>query len=162
MTGYEVTVKRLEPVRVAVLEEELGDHTEIDAAAGRLYPRLHAALRRNRVGVSGVSYAFYEDTGDAQRPLRLTVGLPVPGEVVIEEDRIATTDVPAVERAATTVVKGPPTLFADAFGALHDWIERTGARPSRFEREVYLDCDGPRETWVTELQVILEPAPSSG
>ena len=32
-----------------------------------------------------------------------------------------------------------------------------GEQTTGFEREVYLDCDGPRDTWVTELQVILAP-----
>lgn len=160
MTSYEVIVKHLDPIRVAVLSADLADHTEIGAAAGRLYPRLHAALGRNRVDFSGVSYALYEDTGHPDLPIRLAVGLPVPDDTMIDEDGIATIDVPAVGRAATTVVKGPPSLFADAFGAIHDWIERTGERSTHFEREVYLDCDGPQDTWVTELQKILDPAPA--
>ncbi len=32
------------------------------------------------------------------------------------------------------------------------------ARPGNF-REVYLDCDGPRETWVTEWQLVLHAHP---
>ncbi len=157
MASYEVAVKPLDPVRVVVLGEDLGDHTQIDDAASRLYPRLHAVLGRNQVAFTGVSYAFYEETDDPERPLRITVGLPVPDDVTIEEDGIRTVDFPCVERAATTVVKGPPTCFPEAFGALHDWIDRTGERASRDEREVYLDCDGPRDTWVTELQTVLEP-----
>lgn len=160
MTSYEVTVKQLDPVRVVVLSEDLGDHTEISAAAARLYPRLHAALGRNRIPFTGVSYAFYEDTGRSDRPIRLTVGLPVPEDTTIVEDGIVTIDVPAVGRAATTVVKGPPSLFADAFRAIHDWIERTGESSTSFEREVYLDCDGPQASWVTELQKSLDPAPA--
>lgn len=156
MDSYEVTVKRLDPIRVIALSEDLRDHTEITATAGRLYPRLHTASGRRGVGFSGVSYAFYEDTGDPRHPLRITVGLPVPDDVVIDEDGIATTVVPAVERAATTVVKGPPTLFPEAFTALQDWIARTGEKATSLEREVYLDCDGARETWVTELQVVLD------
>jgi hypothetical protein len=60
-----------------------------------------------------------------------------------------------VERAATTVVRGAPEQFADAYGALHEWIDRTGDRATSFERELNIDCDGPRDTWVTELQTIL-------
>jgi DNA-binding transcriptional MerR regulator len=158
MNNYEVTVKRLDPLRVVALSEDLADHTEIATAAGRLYPRLHAALGRHRVGFSGVSYALYEHTEDPDRPLRLTVGLPVPDDVTIAEDGITTLELSEIGRAATTVVKGPPTRFAEAFAAIHDWIERTGEKPTRFEREVYLDCDGPPETWVTELQQLLELA----
>jgi len=159
MTGYDVIVKRLDPVRVIALSEDLADHNQISEAAGRLYPRLHGALARQGISASGVSYAFYEDTGDDERPLRLTTALPLPGGVVIKEDGIATTDVPGVERAATTVVRGAPTLFHHAFAAIHDWAEQTGERATVFDREVYLDCDGPLDTWVTELQTILEPKP---
>lgn len=63
-----------------------------------------------------------------------------------------------MERAATTVVHGAPEQdFADAYGALHEWIERTGDQATPFERELYIDCDGSRDIWVTELQAILEP-----
>ena len=36
---------------------------------------------------------------------------------------------------------------------------RTGERATSFDRELYIDCDGPRDTWVTELQTVLEPRP---
>jgi DNA-binding transcriptional MerR regulator len=157
MTGYEVIVKRLDPVRVVALSEDLVDHNQIGEATGRLYPRLHAALGRHGVAVDGVSYAFYEDTDNVKRPLRVTTALPVPADVAIEEDGVTTIDVAGVERAATTVVRGPPTMFHDGFAAIHDWVEQTGERATAFDREVYLDCDGPRETWVTELQTILGP-----
>lgn len=156
MDSYDVTVKRLDPVRLIALGEELADHKEIDAAAARLYPRLHTALAQHGLPFSGVSYALYEEPEEPDKTIRFTVGLPVSNEVSIEEDGISTVEVPPVDRAATTVVKGPPTLFADAFRSIHDWVQRTGERAGRFEREVYLDCDGPRDTWVTELQVVLE------
>jgi DNA-binding transcriptional MerR regulator len=155
MADYEVIVKRLEPLRVVALSEDLHDHTEIPAAAGRLYPRLHAALARDGVAFSGVSLALYEDSPDPERPMRLTTALPVPGGVTIDGDGMTTLDLPAVERAATTVVRGAPDQFDDAFRALNDWVAKTGGDPTPFAREVYLDCDGPQDTWVTELQVVM-------
>jgi hypothetical protein len=77
--------------------------------------------------------------------------------VTIEADGLTTIWLPAVERAATTVVRGAPDQFPGAFGALHEWIGQAGERATSFERELYVDCDGPRDTWVTELQVILDP-----
>lgn len=157
MAGYDVIVKRLEPMRVVTVSEDLAGHDEIGAAAGRLYPRLHAALGRHRVAFDGLSLALYQDTGDADRPLRLTTALRVPPGVTIDDDGLATIDLPPVERAATTVVRGAPDLFAGAFRALHEWIERTGNKGASDDRELYIDCDGPPDTWVTELQAILEP-----
>ena len=44
MAAYEVIVKRLEPLRVVTLSEDLTGVDEIGDACGRMYPQLHAAL----------------------------------------------------------------------------------------------------------------------
>jgi glycine/D-amino acid oxidase-like deaminating enzyme len=55
-------------------------------------------------------------------------------------------------------VRGAPEQkFQDAYRALYEWVDRSGEQVTPFERELYIDCDGPRDTWVTELQAILEP-----
>jgi DNA-binding transcriptional MerR regulator len=159
MADYDVIVKRLEPLRVLVMTESLGGVDEIGDACDRMYPVLHAALARHRVRFDGLSLALYEDVDSEDRPLRLTTALQVPSGVTIEEGELATIDLDAVERAATTVVHGAPDKFADAYRALHEWIEGTGERATPFERELYIDCDGPRDTWVTEIQTILAPNP---
>jgi DNA-binding transcriptional MerR regulator len=157
MADFEVIVKRLEPLRVVALSEDLAGVDEIGEACGRMYPQLHAALARDRVAFDGLSLALYEDTGDEDRPLRLTTALPVPSGVTIEGDGLTTIELAAVERAATTVVRGAPDQFHDAFRALHEWIDRNGDEATSCERELYIDCDGPRDTWVTELETIPEP-----
>ena len=157
MASYEVIVKPLEPLRVVALSEDLTDHDQIGEACGRMYPRLHAALDRHGVAFGGLSAALYEDTEDESRPIRVTTALPVPSGVTIEGDGLATIDLPGIDRAATTVVRGAPGQFPAAFRALHEWVERTGERSTAFARELYIDCDGPPDTWVTELQTILEP-----
>jgi hypothetical protein len=113
------------------------------------------------VAFEGLSIAQYEDTGDEARPLRITAALPVPGGVTIEGNGL-TIELAAMERAATTVVRGDPAQFAGAFRALHEWVVQTGAEATAIERELYIDCDGPRDTWVTELQVVMEPAAVAG
>ncbi len=166
------TVARLAQVSVRTLRyyddlgllkpgENLASLDGIGEACARMYPRLHAALKRHHVAFSGLSLALYEDTGDEERPLRLTTALQVPAEVAIEGDGLATIELAAVERAATTVVRGAPDRFPGAYRALHEWIDRTGDRATPFERELYIDCDGPRDTWVTELQAILAPPRTS-
>jgi DNA-binding transcriptional MerR regulator len=158
MAAFDVIIKRLEPMRVVGVTEELTGIDQISAAAGRMYPRLHAALARHGVEFGGLSLALYEDVGSEDRPLRMTTALPVPGGVTIEGDGLATIELPAVDRAATTVVRGAPDQFAAAFRALHEWIDLAGEQATPFERELYIDCDGPPDTWVTELQSVLEPA----
>jgi len=157
MTAYEVIVKRLDPLRVVALSEDLTGVDEIGDACGRMYPQLHSALARHGVAFDGLSLALYEDTGVEARPLRLTTALPVPTEVTIDGDGLSTVQLPEVERAATTVVHGAPEQFHSAFQALHAWVDRAGERAGSLDRELYIDCDGPRDTWVTELQTVLEP-----
>lgn len=159
MNDYEVIVKALEPIRVVTLTEDLAEQSEIGEACGRMYPLLHSALERAGAPFGSLSLALYEDTENDQRPLRLTTALPIPGGVTIDVDRLTTVDLPAVDRAATSVVRGAPDKFPDAFRGIHEWIEGTGDRASSFARELYIDCDGPHDTWVTELQVLLEPKP---
>ncbi len=162
VADYDVIVKRLEPVRVLALSADLVSYDQIGAACDRMYPRLHAALAERGVPFDGLSLALYEDTGDETRPLRITTALRIPAGVSVDGEGLTTLDLPVVERAATTVVRGDPAQFASAFRALHEWVDQTGARATAFERELYLDCDGPRDTWVTELQVLMEPAPVGG
>jgi DNA-binding transcriptional MerR regulator len=162
VADYDVIVKRLEPMRVVALSEELPGYDQIGAASARLYPRLHAALAKHGIPFDGLSLALYEDTGDENRPLRITTALHLPADATIESDGLTTIELAAVERAATTVVRGDPAQFASAFRALHDWVDQTGAQATAFERELYIDCDGPRDTWVTELQVLMEPEPVAG
>jgi DNA-binding transcriptional MerR regulator len=156
MGDHEVIVKRLDPLRVVAVSEDLVGVDSIGDACGRMYPQLHAALARHGVDFNGLSLALYEDTDDDDRPLRLTTALQVPSDATISGDGLTTIDLPAVDRAATTVVRGAPDQFHEAFRALHAWIDRTGEQATRFDRELYIDCDGPRDTWVTELQTILE------
>lgn len=156
MADYEVIIKRLEPLRVVALSDDLTGADDIGEACGRMYPQLHAALARHGIAFNGLSLALYEDTEDEDRPLRITTALQIPSEVTIRSDGLVTIDLPAVERAATTVVRGAPEQFHEAFRALHDWVDRTGCHATAFDRELYIDCDGPRDTWVTELQTILQ------
>jgi len=162
VASFDVIVKRLEPMRVVALSTDLTGYDEISAACDRMYPMLHEALARRGVRPGGLSLAMYEETGNDERPVRLTTALPVPPDITIDGDGLATIGLPAVDRAATTVVRGDPSQFASAFRALHEWIDQAGAQATALERELYIDCDGPRDTWVTELQVLMEQQPVPG
>lgn len=48
-----------------------------------------------------------------------------------------------------------PEHFAAGFEAIQDWITQAGHTATGALRELYLDCDGPRDTWVTELQTVI-------
>jgi DNA-binding transcriptional MerR regulator len=162
VADYDVIVKRLEPIRIVALFEDLESHDQIGPALDRMYPRLHAALAQQGVRFDGLSLALYEDIDDEARPLRVTAALQIPAGVTLDDEGVTAIELPAVERAATTVVRGDPAQFASGFRALHEWVDRTGGQATAFERELYIDCDGSRDAWVTELQVLMEPASVEG
>lgn len=58
-------------------------------------------------------------------------------------------------RAATTMHHGDMNDVGAGYEALLRWAADAGERFDGFSRELYLSCDGPRDTWVTELQFVL-------
>lgn len=147
MSTYDVIVKRVDPEWVIAVSEELAGVGDIGAAHGRLWPRLHAALEANGVAFTPPSIAVEDGEG----PIRLTAALPVPDELVVDDDGIVSMQLPGLERVAATVVHGDH--FDDGFRALKIWVRDAGEEELGQLREVYLDCDGPRQTWVVELQI---------
>lgn len=152
MTDYEVVVKRTDAQHVIALSEQLDGVADIGDAHSRAWPRLHAVLAELGVDFDPPSIAVERGTG----PIEFLAALPVPDDIDRNADGVETFDIPGLERAATTVMHGEPD-FDGGFRALHAWIEQTGERAAGEIREIYLDCDGPRNTWVVELQVALEP-----
>ncbi|MBE8518906.1 GyrI-like domain-containing protein [Amycolatopsis sp. H6(2020)] len=138
-------VKALDPLRVVALSADITGPQEIAETGGRMWPRLHAALEHHHVEFGGISFLLYEDTGDAELPMRMTTALPIPSGITIADDGLSTLEIPAVARAATTVVRGAPDQFGYAFQELREWIAQSGAKATPFDREVYIDCDGPRQ-----------------
>jgi DNA-binding transcriptional MerR regulator len=155
---HDVTMKDLDPVAVVAASETLtaaGDPGEITAALGRLYPRLHHVLAAHGVAPGPLSYALYDELDDDWQEERVTAALAVTGDVTVEDDGVHTVVLPAARAAATVVRGAPEEVFAAGFAALRRWLDATGAVEVAQLREVYFDCDGPRATWVTELQAVL-------
>ena len=149
MTDYDVIVKRVEPEWVIAVHEELAGVSEVVAAQTRSWPRLHAALDAHGVPFHAPSIAR-EKQGEG--PIHFTAALPVAEEVVIDGDGIESMQLPGLEHVVATVLHGDPD-FHGGFAALITWADAAGEERSGELREVYLDCDGPRDTWVVELQV---------
>ena len=155
MASHDIGVKRLERLHVVAASEDVGGIDEVGAALGRMYPRLHAALTAIGVEPSGPSYAIYDEL-DGDGAERVTAALPVADDVVVTADGVGTRDFAPVAHAATVVVHGAPeAVYGDGFAALDRWADTAGERVAPQKREVYLDCDGPRDTWITELQTVL-------
>ncbi|HEV3227187.1 MAG TPA: MerR family transcriptional regulator [Acidimicrobiales bacterium] len=151
MASYDVVVKGVDPEWVVAVSEELSGLDDIESAHGRSWPTLHDALAAHGVPFTPPSIAIEE--GEA--PIHFTAALPVARDVHIDDGRITTKEIPGIARVAATVLRGDPN-FHEGFQALIDWVSDAGEKPLGQSREVYLDCDGPRHTWVVELQVALQ------
>ena len=151
MANYDVIVKSTEARWVIAASERLAGLDDIEAAQGRLWPRLHAIL--DGLGVEFVPPSIAVERGSG--PIELMAALLVPDGVSYDVDGVSTVELPGLERVAATVMRGDG--FDAGFAALHAWIAESGEHESGELREIYLDCDGPRETWVVELQLALAP-----
>jgi hypothetical protein len=100
--------------------------------------------------------ALYYDSGDPDAPIDVVAALPI-GTEDVSEARVDVLDLPRVPRAVATIHRGHMSRVERGYEALLRWTEQTGERVDGYSREVYLDCDGEPETWVTELQFVLEP-----
>jgi hypothetical protein len=147
MPEYEVLVKDVEAEWVLAMHEELGGVSEIEAAHNRMWPRLHAKLEE--LGVERVAPSIAIERGGG--PVELTCSLPVPEGVRYEDGTCSTIALPALTRAVTTVMRGLPD-FEGAYAHLRAWTTEAGETLGPQSREVYLECDGARETWVVEVQ----------
>lgn len=149
MSDYDVIVKRVEPEWVIATSEELSEVSEVGPAHGRCWPRLHAALDAHGVAFTPPSIAVEQGPG----PIHFTAALCVAEDLRLEYDGLVTIELPELERVAATVLRGDH--FNEGFRALRAWVREAGEAELGELREVYLDCDGPRDTWVVELQIAL-------
>jgi DNA-binding transcriptional MerR regulator len=157
MATYDIITKKVDAVWVAAASEDVADHGQIGFAEQRLWPRIDKALADCQIEQApGPAYAIDTASGNSEAPVRVTCAVPVPEGAAIDRDGVSTTLLPALELAAATVIHGDPN-YPEAFDALMGWADSTGHKRAGEGREVYLDCDGPRDTWVVELQVALEP-----
>jgi hypothetical protein len=149
-----VVVKNTESEWVLAITEAIPSLAGIGSVHARLWPRVHSILETMGVDRQPPSIAVERGTD----PIEFTAAIPIPDGMNYVGDDAQTFVLPGLERAATTVMYGDD--FDGGFAALHAWVEQAGEVEAGEFREIYLDCDGPRSTWVVELQVSLHGASS--
>jgi DNA-binding transcriptional MerR regulator len=156
MADYDIIVKPLDALHVAVRgATAAGFDEQLGVILPRLYGELHARLGRIGVTPTGPDVALYEDSDNEAEPIRVIAATPIaPDASVAGLDR---RDLPAIPRALTTVYQGSMNQVEDAYLAMIRWADDAGERIIGYGREVYLECDGPLDEWVTELQYVLAP-----
>ncbi len=153
MSDYDVVVKTTDAEWVVSITETVDGLNDIAGAHGCLWPRLDAVVEE--LGLERVPPSIARERGNG--PIEFTAALSVPDGVRYDSKGARTYEIPGLARAATTVMYGDD--FNGGFRALRAWINDAGEREAGELREIYLDCDGPRNTWVVELQLALEPRP---
>ena len=157
MADYDIVVKRVDALWAGVASEDLAGVSEIGIAHGRLWPRVERVISARGIERAGPSVAVETPATDPARPIRLTVAVPVPDGTILDEDGVTTVEIRALERlAATVITRGPDSNgpdFDGAWNALRCWAQAGGGAGTGEFRELYLNCDGPRTSWVVEVQM---------
>ncbi|MEU7694911.1 MerR family transcriptional regulator [Microbispora hainanensis] len=152
MSTDDVVVKRIPAVRVAELGAVARSYEpeDIGPVVGPLFQELCRRLDEAGVTPVGPGIAYYEDApgGDG---ILAHVALPVAVASGDGQD-FAVVDLPAIERAATIVHRGPMDDVLPTSQTLARWIADGGERSAGYARELYLECPDDPAGWVTELQ----------
>jgi DNA-binding transcriptional MerR regulator len=151
MTAQDVTIKSVEPVRVAELSTTVGSWApeDIGPAIRPLFDELGRKLHAAGVTPSGPPIARYEQLGEDA--ITVYAGMPVDGDA----DGLPITDLPPIERAATMLHHGSMDGVVASYEALALWLEDNGLRSVGLSREVTLQCPADPDGWVTELQMVV-------
>jgi DNA-binding transcriptional MerR regulator len=170
----DVVVKGVPAMRVAELTATAASYAP-EAIGPVIQPLYHQLMERlARAGLvpavddcdlpasagPGPGVAWYEDSLHDDGAIVVHAALPVPAGAEAGPDHdVAIVELPAIERAATIVHRGPMEQVLPTVQALARWIEANGYRSTGYARELYLDSPpGDLDRWVTELQEPVTPA----
>jgi DNA-binding transcriptional MerR regulator len=154
MTAQDVTIKSVEPVRVAELSTTVGSWApeDIGPAIRPLFDELGRRLHAAHLTPCGPPIARYEQRDEDS--ITVYAGLPVDGDAG-NADGVEITDLPPIERAATMLHHGSMDGVVASYEALALWLEDNGLRSVGLSREVTLQCPADPDGWVTELQMVV-------
>jgi DNA-binding transcriptional MerR regulator/predicted transcriptional regulator YdeE len=165
LSAYDVVLKPVEPVLVALVRAILPTHDSAGALFGEVYAaigdRASDAISANP-GVGGATMVLWYDTEfkdqNVDGAAAFVLRMPVP-----ESGRMRVHELPACTMAAA-VHHGTYDTIGDAHEAVLTWIEANGYIIAGPDREVYLYNAPPIRrddpSYVTEIQYPVEKAPS--
>jgi DNA-binding transcriptional MerR regulator len=152
MPADDVQIKRIPGARVAELTGVAAsfEPASITPVIQPLYDQLCERLDGTGVVPTGPGIAWYEDAPDGE-------GVVVHATLPVDADPggghgLSIVDLPEIERAATIVHRGSMDDVMATVQTLARWMGDNGYRSAGYSRELYLDCEGEPDTWVTELQ----------
>jgi DNA-binding transcriptional MerR regulator len=163
MSEYDVVVKRVEPLRGAILYEKISSadvkapDAPSDGAYIHLVDELAAYMRLyglTEADVTGpVTDLWYESPDSLPEEMLVAVMIPT-NKNVPDNGRIRIEVLPAVEEMVCVVHRGPFNTTGAAYVAALTWIEQNGYTVDGPNRGLYLHYErgGNPSSYVTELQ----------
>jgi effector-binding domain-containing protein len=161
-SGMDVVVKSAEALPVVSLARTIPDFSHID----RMFGDFFGAIGRYRLQGRGPFFALYPDTEYMLADIQVEVALPLGAlpdiDLALEDGTsLRRYHLPAVESMASLIYHGSYDSIGQAYGALGEWMARTGYRPAGGAvREIYLVGKGHNDdpsTWITEIQWPMQP-----
>ncbi|MGE5372087.1 MAG: MerR family transcriptional regulator [Solirubrobacterales bacterium] len=153
--GYDVIIKRVEPVLVCALRETIPAYDQV----GMLWERLCGQIAQSGARFAGPGIAVYFDTEYKERDVDVETAMPVAGPAA----GLAVKEYPAIETAACAIHRGPYEGLSAAYAAIGRWIQENGWEIIGPNREVYLlpiDQAPDPSQCVTEIQFPVRKAGS--
>jgi effector-binding domain-containing protein len=150
---YEVTLKTVEPVRVAAIHGVVPSVEQFGDTFDRLFGILEEYIGPNG-GAAGPPMAIYHDAGTGPRMLDMHVELAIPfNGGAVESEQVRVYELPRVEEMACAIHRGRFEMIDNAYGAVMAWVEEHGYRLAGPMRDVYISCgEGDSPDYVTEVQ----------
>jgi len=149
MSNYQVTLKKVEPIRVISLRKTLPNYQAIDKVFDRLINYLFAR------GIEKYNYfaAIWHDEEYKEKDVDGEAIISVDGEIAGQED-IKVYDLPGYETMACVVHKGSYQTLKLAYQAILNWLDRESYQIIDYGREVYVHGgeEQDNESYITEIQ----------
>ncbi|MET8568944.1 MerR family transcriptional regulator [Streptomyces sp. NPDC004783] len=162
MPTNDVVLKHVPTVRVAELSATAAsfEPEHIGPVVGPLYEELFRRLASAGIAPTGPGVSYYEDAPEGDG--RISVHAAVEVSAPLQDGAVRVLDLPALDRAATVVHRGPMDTVLATAQTLARWIDANGHRSTGYPREVNLECPDDRDDWVTELQAPVTRARPTG
>ena len=158
MSQYDVIVKKVEPVRVAIVRDVVPSQDEITSTFNRLFDEVIEYIKDTGAGFAGPAVLLWYDFGNMENA-PVAAAIPTNGAVP-GNDRVRIEVLEGVEQMASVLHRGPFSTLMGAYDAGMRYIEANGYRISGPSREVNLeyDRDGDPNQYLTEVQFPVEKA----
>jgi DNA-binding transcriptional MerR regulator len=133
MSEYEVTVKKVEPFKVASVRGLV----ETPQQQGKLWEKLGPYLEQQHAQRDGNWLALYHDDGMPDGDWDIEVCIPIANDIP-EGSGVKVRDLDGAETTASVVHRGPWMMVGQAYDALRLWVESNGYVPAGPFREIGL------------------------